>query len=222
MRSSLDNAGVRRLLIAAGISVALHAALAFSVSRNPAGNAVLEQAQNAMPLIARLASVVTDSVLTAAPSAETTVAPANVATSASTPPAPRPAPAAPDAATESGTYYFKSSELDRRPFPLSRIEVPEPESATAESGAVMIRLRISERGRVEDARIVFGTGITEFEASALHEFSNAKFQPGYRGNIAVPSEMLIEVTLRPPETDTAKSAVAPGKAKNQPQARSNP
>jgi TonB family protein len=105
-------------------------------------------------------------------------------------------------------YYFKTSELDRRPFPLTRIEVPTPESAEALSGSVMIRLRISERGRIEDAKIVMGTGIAEFEAAALREFSQAQFHPGYRANLPVRSEMLIEVTLKPPVTD-GKNRAAP-------------
>lgn len=213
--SSFDSAGAQRLLIAAGISVALHAALALSVNRNPAGNAMLSQPQHAVPLIARLATAVTDSVMSAMPDSVPAQAPAVSATTPVFSPSP-PVTTPPETASASGTHYFKSSELDRRPFPLTRIIIPEPESATAESGAVMIRLLISERGRVEDARIVFGTGVAEFEASALHEFSSAKFQPGYRGNLAVPSEMLIEVTLRPPKADATQAAAPSDSTQNRP------
>lgn len=201
MRSMLENTGARRLLIATGVSTALHAAIVLSINRQPGGGDPLAQARDGAPLIARLAAAVTESVL---PAGITSV-PAAVPVAEPSPP---PLPAAPttnarvpDGMTAPGTvYYFKSSELDRRPFPFARIEVPPPKSATAESGAVMIRLRISERGRVEDARIMFGTGISEFEAAALREFSRAQFQPGYRGNIAVRSEMLVEVTLQPPDS----------------------
>jgi TonB family protein len=62
----------------------------------------------------------------------------------------------------------------------------------------MLRLRISESGQVDDATIVMSTGIPEFEAAALQTFSGARFQPGYRANLPVRSEMLIEVTLQPP------------------------
>lgn len=188
-----EHAGARRLLIAAGVSVALHAAIALSISRQPGSSDSLGQPRDSTPLIARLASAVTESVLPAEP----VVTPAPVAAPAP-PPAPASATNVPGTAATPGVYYFKASELDRRPFPLARIEVPPPESATAESGAVMIRLRVSERGRVEDARIMFGTGVAEFEEAALRAFSGAQFQPGYRGNVAVRSEMLIEVTLRPP------------------------
>ncbi|MDP1538177.1 MAG: TonB family protein [Burkholderiales bacterium] len=211
MGSMLETTGARRLLIAAGVSTALHAAIVLSINRQPGGGYPLAQAHNGAPLITRLAAAVTASVLPAG--AEPAPAPA---TSAEPVPPPPPAVtgASADSAAPGTVYYFKSSELDRRPFPLARIEVPPPESATAESGAVMIRLRISERGRVEDARIMFGTGVTEFEAAALREFSRAQFQPGYRGNVAVRSEMLIEVKLHPPAPDASPAVAELAPAKN--------
>lgn len=197
MLTQIGSAGTRRLLIAAGLSVALHAAIVLSLPRVPDGGA--PPAENAAPpLIARLATAVTDAMLPAA------VPPVTVTPETAVTPAPKPlvspATTANDApsGSESAHYYFKTAELDRRPFPLTRIDVPPPESATTETGSVMIRLRISERGRVEDAKIVMGTGIAEFEAAALREFSRTQFHPGYRGNLPVRSEMLIEVTLRPP------------------------
>jgi len=209
VRDLFQKAGARRLCVAAGLSIVLHAAVAVSVQRHPGGDPPLGAEPGAVPLMARLATAVSDTVL---PVAEQPVTPApEVAES------PRPAarhdvaslaPASPDATGDGSVHYFKSSELERRPFPLTRIEVPTPESAEALAGSVMIRLRISERGRVEDAKIVMSTGITEFEAAALREFSQAQFHPGYRANLPVRSEMLIEVTLRPPVTD-GKNRTAP-------------
>jgi len=186
-----------RLLLAIGLSLLLHAALVISVGRQ-AGGEIGSGAANfqALPLIAKLTSVVSD-VATAVPVV--------------TEPAPLPVPEIPDKTTvaspgtasagndgdSGGAYYFKTSELDRRPFPLVRIEVPAPESDPTLSGAVMIRLRISESGRIDDVRIMMSTGVREFEEAALREFTRARFHPGYRANVAVRSEMLIEVTLRP-------------------------
>lgn len=199
MREWFEGAGARRLWLAAGLSVALHAAIVFSVQRQPGGEPPLQGAQATAPLMARLATAVSDAVL---PAAEPAITPApepsepvRPATAAATSLASNSSPAG-----DGSVHYFKTSELDRRPFPLSRIEVPTPESAEALAGSVMIRLRISERGRVEDAKIVMGTGIAEFEAAALREFSQADFHPGYRANLPVRSEMLIEVTLKPPVT----------------------
>lgn len=209
MRELFQEAGARRLWVAAGLSLALHAAIVISVQRHPGGESSPQEAQATAPLMARLATAVSDTVL---PVAEPAVAPA-----AETAETPRPAPfnttTSPlagnaDPARDGSVHYFKTSELDRRPFPLTRIEVPAPESAEALAGSVMIRLRISERGRVEEAKIVMGTGIAEFEAAALREFSQAQFYPGYRSNLPVRSEMLIEVTLRPPANDDKNRAPA--------------
>lgn len=213
MWSMLDNPGTRRLLAAAGVSAALHAAIVLSINRQPGGGDPLAQAHNGAPLIARLSAAVTESVLPAG--AEPASAPATTTATAPPPPTPAVTGVSASPAAPGTVYYFKSSELDRRPFPLARIEVPPPESATAESGAVMIRLRISERGRVEEARIMFGTGLSEFEAAALREFSRAQFQPGYRGNVAVRSEMLIEVKLHPPAPAASPAVAELAPAKNQ-------
>lgn len=201
MRELFQQTGARRFGVAAGLSVALHAAIAVSVQRHPGGEPPLQAEQTTAPLMARLATAVSDAVLPAAepaftPAAET--APALRPAAANTP---APLSGNSNPAGDGSVHYFKTSELDRRPFPLTRIEVPPPESAEALAGSVMIRLRISERGRVEDAKIVMGTGIAEFEAAALREFSQAQFYPGYRSNLPVRSEMLIEVTLRPPGSD---------------------
>lgn len=199
MRELFQEAGARRLWVAAGLSVALHAAIVVSVQRQPGAEPALQN-ERAAPLIARLATAVSDAVLPATEPTITalpeTAEPARPATAAASPLASNSTPAG-----DGSVHYFKTSELDRRPFPLTRIEVPTPESAEALTGSVMIRLRISERGRVEDAKIVMGTGITEFEAAALREFSQAEFHPGYRANLPVRSEMLIEVTLKPPVND---------------------
>jgi len=198
--------GMPRLLFAVGISLALHAAIALSISRQPGNGDGMGAAAPSPPLVARLAAMVSESV---------TSVPVTPAAPADTLPetnlavvAPSPANAGSGTGSgESGAYYFKSSELDRRPFPLQQIEVPAPESATALAGAVMLRLRISESGRIDDAKIVMSTGIAEFEEAALREFAGARFHPGYRANVPVRSEMLIEVTLRPPPDKAAQGAL---------------
>lgn len=197
--------GMPRLLLAIGLSLLLHAALVVSVGRQPGSEGGGGSGMVAPPLIASLASVASD-VATAIP-VVTDPAPAPAVeapeTAAVTPVA---AATADEGGNTGGAYYFKTSELDRRPFPLTRIEVPAPESDPTLAGAVMIRLRISESGRIDDARIMMSTGVREFEEAALREFMRARFHPGYRANLPVRSEMLIEVTLRP---DPAKAAQGP-------------
>lgn len=209
MRELFQEAGARRLWIAAGLSLALHAAIVISVQRHPGGESPPQEAQTTAPLMARLATAVSDAVLPVAePAITSTAQPAKTVRPLAVSSTTSPLASNSDPAGDGSAHYFKTSELDRRPFPLTRIEVPTPESAEALAGSVMIRLRISERGRVEDAKIVMSTGIAEFEAAALREFSQARFYPGYRSNLPVRSEMLIEVTLRPPVSD-GRSRTAP-------------
>ena len=214
MRALFRETGARRLWVAAGLSLALHAAVVISVQRHPDDESWPQAGQPAAtPLMARLATAVSDAVLPATePATMPAIAP-ETQIAETTHPAAVHATATPqttgtDSAGDGSVHYFKASELDRRPFPLSRIEVPVPESADATAGSVTIRLRVSERGRVEDAKIVMGTGITEFETAALRKFAQASFHPGYRGNLPVRSEMLIEVTLRPPAVDGRSQAPA--------------
>ena len=213
MWRGLQDAGTRRLGVAAGLSVALHVAIAVSVQRHPGGDtAPLASEHAALPLFARLATALGDSVLPTAAPVETPPAETAVQQGVSAPRAAAPVDPAPAGA--GSAYYFKSSELDRRPFPVNRIEVPVPESAVNQSGAVILRLRISETGRMDDAKIVMSTGIADFEAAALREFLSARFHPGYRGNLPVRTEMTIEVTLSPPKNTTKPQTAGAGNTQN--------
>ncbi|MBX3664717.1 MAG: TonB family protein [Burkholderiales bacterium] len=206
MPSRIADDRMPRLLLAVGVSLALHAAVVLSVGRQPGSDDIMAAgADTTPPLIARLAAVVSESVAPVPASSET---PAETIpeTRLAAVPSP-PATTGGQAGDGGGVYYFKSSELDRRPFPLTQIEVPAPESPAAQAGAVMLRLRISESGRIDDAKIVMSTGIAEFEEAALREFAGARFHPGYRANVPVRSEMLIEVTLRPPTGPAARGAL---------------
>lgn len=207
----LHNADVRRLGVAVGLSLALHAAIAVSVQRQPGDSSATWPVDHATPpLIVRLATAASATALPTAAAAISATPELRMETPAVPGNAPSPRHDAPE--NPGSLHYFKTSELDRRPFPLKRIEIPVPDSAT-EPGSVMIRLHISERGRVENAKIVMGTGLAEFEAAALREFSRAQFYPGYRGNLPVRSVMVIEATLRPPGSNQ-KDRTAPAPVQN--------
>lgn len=195
-----------RLLPAVGLSLLLHAALIVAVGRQDGGDGGSGDSLQAPPLVARLAAVVSDAATAVPVVTESIPPPATELPDTRTATATA-ASAAREGDGAAGDYYFKASELDRRPFPLTRIEVPAPESDPALAGAVMIRLRISESGRIDDARIMMGTGAREFEEAALREFTRARFHPGYRANVPVRSEMLIEVTLRPDPQRAAQGAL---------------
>lgn len=207
MRLYVRDAKVQRLCIAAAVSAAMHLAILLSVSRGAAGDNPFAEQGNSAPLIARLG--VLEPQPPAPPEASSVK---SLVIAADEPLATEPAnPALKDTAASiknpGEIYYFKASELERRPHPLERIEIPVPESAAALSGSVMLRLRISESGQVDDASVVMSTGITEFEEAALEVFTQARFRPGYRAKLPVRSEMLIEVTLQPPPSATEQPQI---------------
>ena len=198
MRPYVRDVKVQRLCIAAAVSAAMHVAILLSVSRGTAGDNPPAEQGNSPPLIARLGSLETR-----APAPPEASSFKSLVIAADEPFSPEPAnPAIKDTAASvknpGEIYYFKASELERRPFPLENIEVPAPVSPDAIAGSVMLRLRISESGQVDEASVVMSTGIAEFEQAALEVFSQARFRPGYRAKLPVRSEMLIEVILQPP------------------------
>lgn len=197
MRLEVGDVRVQRLCIAAAISVAVHLTAVLSFGRGLAGdNPFADHGSSPTTLTARLrpaeaqSPAIPDSTGTLPVIAADTPVPAD--------PLPGVTESVRGVKEPGEIYYFKASELDRRPFPLERVEVPAPESAAALTGSVLLRLRISESGQVDDVSVVMSTGITEFEAEALQTFRGARFHPGYRANLPVRSEMLIEVTLKPP------------------------
>lgn len=205
------DAGTRRLLIAAAASMLLHLGILVSVPRGNPGDDPLAEQGSSRVLIAQLVSPPRNGEATAVPpSSEDQSLPSTAESDHSLPQTPASlAPGSTGVRNPGDLYYFKASELDRRPFPLEPLEVPVPESAQHLAGVVQIRLRISETGQVDDASIVMGTGLAEFEAVALQEFARTRFHPGYRANLPVRSEMLIEVTLKPPATAGSQPSLAP-------------
>lgn len=196
MRLELEDVRLQRLCIAAAISVAVHLAAVLSFGRGLAGDNPFADQGNSPTLIARLRTVAPQSP--AIPEYSGTLPVVHSDTPVPADPLPSAAESVSGVKNPGEIYYFKASELERRAFPLERIEIPPPDSPTALTGSVMLRLRISESGQVDDVSIVMSTGIAEFEAAALKTFKNARFHPGYRANLPVRSEMLIEVTLQPP------------------------
>jgi len=205
MRLEVEDVRLQRLCIAAVISVAVHLAAVLTFGRGLAGENPFADPGNSPTLIARLLSAAPQSP--AIPESSGTLPVVATDTPVPADPLPSVTEAVSGVRNPGEIYYFKASELDRRPFPLERIEIPPPESPAALTASVLLRLRISESGQVDEASIVMSTGMAEFETAALNTFTQARFHPGYRANLPVRSEMLIEVTLEPPPA--AGGAVAP-------------
>ncbi|MGH8698076.1 MAG: TonB family protein, partial [Burkholderiales bacterium] len=93
--------------------------------------------------------------------------------------------------------YYLPSELDARPRLRSRIDPTYPRVAPPDGGYVLLRLLISEEGRVERALVVVADPEGYFEQAAAEAFASARFSPGKLGGIAVKSQTWIEMKFHP-------------------------
>lgn len=195
----------RRLWLAVAFSIAVHALLVGTMQRNATGSGAGGPEQFPIRLDAQLAVSKAPDLPALPPESGGTAIAINARhTTSTTPPQASSLKPATTAASQTkaaaGPYYFPSTELDRKPFPLKRLVVPVPDDyEKPEQASVVLRIRINEGGGVDDARVLMSSGVSAFEEEALKAFRAARFKPGYRQGIAVRSEMTIEVTLYPPD-----------------------
>lgn len=196
----------RRLSLAIAVSVALHASLVFGLHPSGASGRI----QFASVIAARLSPL---------PAAEPLSAPPgelSAAKAAQPPPHDEAAPprqaeartgiGAPAEAGNPGWLdiplptprYYLAPELDRSPVPLQPVEPESPAEAGITEGTVVLRVRIDERGGVDDVTVVRAQPQDVFEKSAVAAFSRARFSPGMLYGQPVKSQILVEVQFRNP------------------------
>jgi periplasmic protein TonB len=190
-----------RFGVAVAASLALHAAVVFATAGVPPG-APAGRSGASSPLEARLLALpappTADSV-PPAPSARPAVEPQQVASARQSPPTnPPPPPAAtPALGLPDAPVYYLQSELDERARMQGHVDPPYPETAPPEGGYVVLRLLISEEGRVERVMVVVAEPEGYFERAAADAFAAARFFPGRRGGVAVKSQTFIELKFHP-------------------------
>ncbi len=95
--------------------------------------------------------------------------------------------------------YYPASRLDRAPVPLSEIAPEYPGEAGMRKGLVALRVRINDRGGVDEVAVLRAEPEGLFERSALAAFSAARFSPGALNGVWVGSEIEVEVEYLPPK-----------------------
>jgi TonB family protein len=107
------------------------------------------------------------------------------------------------------THYHPARELDIRPQIRSQVEPSYPRSAfeQGQAGSVRLRILIDAQGRVDDVIASGRDAGDPFAAAAVAAFRAARYTPGVKNGLAVPSEVMIEVQF---ETFSAVDAFRGG------------
>jgi protein TonB len=108
-----------------------------------------------------------------------------------------PAPAMASAALPAAPDYLSGPGLDPGPRPLGEIEPEYPESAHLQEGMVVLRILISETGKVDDVAVVRAEPKGVFDAAALEAFRAAHFSPGMLLGVPVKSQITVQVDFVP-------------------------
>lgn len=100
--------------------------------------------------------------------------------------------------------YVASGELDKRPFPLTRLDFPYPDlshleaSGAEQQGTIELTLYIGKAGRVDDVRIDSASVDQALVALAIETLVATPFSPGERNGQAVAARLRIEVSYTMP------------------------
>jgi periplasmic protein TonB len=94
-----------------------------------------------------------------------------------------------------GPRYFRASELDTKPQPLTAIEPAPPAGAGKLAGRVIARVLINEAGRADAVRVEASEPYAVFDDAVKTAFGSARYRPGTKDGRKVKSQMLIEVTF---------------------------
>lgn len=100
------------------------------------------------------------------------------------------------------THYYPARELDIRPQIRSQVEPAYPRTAfeQGQAGSVRLRILIDAQGRVDGVAPQGREASDPFTAAAITAFRAARYTPGIKNGVPVPSEVVIEVQF---ETFTA-------------------
>ncbi len=103
-------------------------------------------------------------------------------------------------------HYYPSRELDVRPQIRNQIEPVYPAGAYEQGLSAVVRLRIliDAAGDVDNVGALDREGTDPFAVAAITAFGKARYTPGIRNGIRVPSEILVEVRF---ESLTAAEAL---------------
>lgn len=93
--------------------------------------------------------------------------------------------------------YYLPSQLDKRPYLLTRVDPVYPRIAPPNGGQVTLRLLITAEGKVERMIVVKSDPPGKFDAATMAAFRDARYSPGILAGAKVKSQLMIEMDFAP-------------------------
>ena len=92
----------------------------------------------------------------------------------------------------------KQAKIDAPPSPRRAIRPDYPRGARLrkEEGDVVLEIRVSEAGEVEEVHVVSGSGFEELDAAAFRAARAARFTPAKSGDACVASVARLKLTFK--------------------------
>ena len=98
------------------------------------------------------------------------------------------------------TRYFPASELDRKPYPMRRVDLDPPQARNGVEyyGKLRLDLFIDARGAVDRVEVVGAEVPERLRDNAVKAFSQTRWEPGRKWGIRVKSVKRVEIDFEPP------------------------
>jgi len=107
--------------------------------------------------------------------------------------------------------YFPANEVDRKAFPLRRIDLDFPETREGVDyfGTLRLDVLINERGGVDRVEVIEATVPPAFRDMAVRAFATARFEPAVKDGRKVKSVKRVEVRFAPPARQLVAASPPP-------------
>jgi TonB family protein len=96
--------------------------------------------------------------------------------------------------------YFPERELDRRPYPMRRVDVDFPAARTGLEyyGRIKIHVFINAQGAVDKVEVAGSAVPAALRDAAVRAFAQTRWEPGRKWGVRVNALKVVEVDFEPP------------------------
>lgn len=98
------------------------------------------------------------------------------------------------------TRYFPASELDRKPYPMRRVDLdpPQVQNGVEYYGKLRLDVFIDARGAVDRVEVIGAEVPGRLRDDAVKAFSQSRWEPGRKWGVRVKSVKRVEIDFEPP------------------------